>query len=448
MAQSDRGLEEHHQLIEEILHDHPNARHGRTLALVELPPEILFQILSLLSARDLASVSLVCRALREHAIDDRLWARLVNSHLPFPVQDPEPFNSFRRLYLAHVTFWFIPQYKIWFADNEHTGNLIVARYDHRRGVIEAYRLLADRVHQPELVSWSANPDVIIKAFNPTVRLWLDDPVLLLKDPDPSSDMAPIQSCKEERRMHMPTESQHVFSSFLLCSKQPLKKEDMNPDNIWPPPAIPSDIRTPRNPPREEMVQPESASDISHAVFRLRRWAHFRLRLSPGNNETLVTYATLDPSLYTPTPEKPYQGIWVGDYSAHGSEFLLFLQRDSLDTTESSEDDRDDNTRGVIHKGGLAAIKLTGDPNVPRGEVSFAADDIGSRGLIRVANEEPFRGARIVRAAGLVAGLGFHDASAIDAELILMSPDYIGLYWKGLGHASFYRRVDIDALIKI
>ena len=57
---------------------------------------------------------------------------------------------------------------------------------------------------------------------------------------------------------------------------------------------------------------------------------------------------------------------------------------------------------------MEAIKLTGDPNVPRGEISFIADDIGPNGLVRVDSKEPFENARIVRCVGHVAGLGFHD----------------------------------------
>jgi hypothetical protein len=45
-------------------------------------------------------------------------------------------------------------------------------------------------------------------------------------------------------------------------------------------------------------------------------------------EEVSTYATLDPKLYTPTEEKPFRGIWVGDYSGHGCEFLLMNQPDN------------------------------------------------------------------------------------------------------------------------
>lgn len=123
-------------------------------------------------------------------------------------------------------------------------------------------------------------------------------------------------------------------------------------------------------------------------------------MTPTDNEAISNYATIDPSLYVPTKEKPYQGIWVGDYSAHGCEFLLIYQLTQPGDREGSEQW---NT--------LRAVKLTGDPNVPRGEVTFVAHDIGPNGLVRVADEEPFAGARIVHCFGHVAGLGFRDGKS-------------------------------------
>lgn len=432
--------------------------------------------MSRLGAQDLACVSMTCRVLAEHGNDDRLWAVLVNLHLPFPIQYPDPFVSFRRLYLAHIPFWFIPQYKLWFADNEHTGTLVLARYDSRRGVIEAYRLLSERRTPPVLQFWATNPDVMIQTFEPKVRLWLDDPVLLLKDPNPYNPAPLVQSWKEERRMPMPAESQHVFSSIVVCSKKELEDDNAAARTVWPPRSIPSSSRITRKPRRQTVEQPVCLREMLDMVFRLRRWANFRLLIAPSNNETSVTYATLDPSLYTPTSKKRYQGIWVGDYSAHGCEFLLFVQEDlpanSGETQGSSnQDDQGDNAAGgVIQQGRLTAIKLTGDPNVPRGESSFYAEDIGHGGLVRVANEEPFEGARIVRSCGHVAGLGFRDGkfhfipwdwfladhqvldmhstdSFTDSQLILISPDCVAHYWKEMGHVSYFRRVNIDALLQ-
>lgn len=394
--------------------------------LLQLPPELIQQILSYFSAQDLARVSATCRALAQHASNELLWAILVNSNLPFKIQDSGPFDSFRRLYIAHYLWWFIPRNKVWFSDKEHTGNLILARYDNRRGVIEAYRVVAERrTHHFQIWNW--NPDVIIQTFHPRVSLWLDDPMLLLKG-DASGQPGEPRCLNDEIRMPMALESQNVFSSFALCSNEIPSHAVTDPTKQWPPVTIPSDRRVYRdieNPLPEWDMPPLRTEQISQSAFRLRKWPHFGMGVplfSTGGHETLATYATLDPSLYTPTKEKPYQGIWVGDYSAHGCEFLLFLQRDygghptsSSTSSAASQPSELDDSEGsgtggedIIHQGSLEAIKLTGDPNVPRGEISWIAEDIGRDGMIRAADESLFQGARIVHSRGHAAGLGFRD----------------------------------------
>ncbi|KAA8647419.1 uncharacterized protein ATNIH1004_006112 [Aspergillus tanneri] len=398
----------------EVDDDEPRSPISQTIAqappnakspLLQLPTELLHYILSHLSALDLTRASATCRSFAEHAANDLLWADLINSYLPTKIHDPGPFDSFRSLYVAHHPCWFIPQKKIWFSDTAHTGNLILARYDHRRGVIEAYRVIAERrSHQFQVWDW--NSDVLIQSFHPKARLWLDDPVLFLKNPRGEQ-----RYLNGETRMPMALETQHVFNAFSLCSAE--NPSDPDPNKLWPPPLIPSDHRTCRDvePHLTDGLchHPPNMESMSEHAFRIRRWAHFRPGMptfTASLSETLSTYATLDPLLYTPTHEKPYQGIWVGDYSAHGCEFLLFLQRDR-DGIPSEPPPSDD---GIIHQGGLEAIKLTGDPNVPRGEISFISDDIGDGGLIRVANESLYQGARVVRSRGHVAGLGFRDGT--------------------------------------
>lgn len=396
--------------------DHHQHNAGQS-CLLQLPSELLLHILSDLSALDLVRASRTCRTLAQHASNDLLWADILNASIPFEIDHPGIFSSFRSLYAAYFPCWFIPQSKVWFADTEHTGNLILARYDNRRGVIEAYRVVAER-RDHAFQFWERNPEVMVQAFNPKVSLWLDDPVLLLRG-KPTSDDGPLRllrSLDNDTRMPMQLESQAVYNSFTLCSNEtPGNGDSWDPDNEWPPPRIPSKQRVYHDSDTEMgeyYKRPRRLTEVSETAFRVRRWARMGMSVfGVGSTETLTTFGTLDPSLYTPTKEKPYQGIWVGDYSAHGCEFLLFLQRDQSETSASQQAEDGNASSGDHHhttQNSLEAIKLTGDPNVPRGEISFVAHDIGQGGFIRVTDEALFPNARVVRSQGHVAGLGFRD----------------------------------------
>lgn len=203
-------------------------------------------------------------------------------------------------------------------------------------------------------------------------------------------------------------------------------------------------------------------------------------------DTLETYATLDPYYYTPTKDRPFRGIFVGDYSVHGCEFLLVHHDDEVieggATTGSQADgEEDENLASLspaaassppppsvpssagpsrldgetdvsfaqrlcddrIYQGSIRAIKLTGDPNVPRGEVSFVVPDLSANGLHRVMQEQPFPGVRIYKGKGHVAGTRFVNDRWVEAQLLLISPDRLAMFWVDFGHISFLERVDID-----
>ena len=201
-------------------------------------------------------------------------------------------------------------------------------------------------------------------------------------------------------------------------------------------------------------------------------------------EEVVTFSTLLEESYTPSREKPWQGIWVGDYSGHGCEFLLVLQHEvtspmtlsrksstgsipggmtmaradanvglqdsdpTLQLAGAAESQNlvpgDDVAEIAGHdpaardaqassteapSGRLEAIKLTGDVNVPRGEYTWIAEDIGPKGLIRVANEQMFFGARTVRSWGHIAGRGYRHDRFISSQLIMISHDSLAQYWE-------------------
>lgn len=103
---------------------------------------------------------------------------------------------------------------------------------------------------------------------------------------------------------------------------------------------------------------------------------------------------------------------------------------------------------LIYRGRIEAIKLTGDPNIPRGEYTFIAPDIGPSGLVRIATEDMFKGSRIVKSVGHIAARGFRDDDYMSSQLILISHDRLAQYWETFGHVSFYQRVNIDEFTRV
>ncbi|OAP62453.1 hypothetical protein AYL99_04656 [Fonsecaea erecta] len=465
-------------------------------ALARLPTEVLDQILRELPCQSLVSLSRCCRRLRQLASNDTLWANLLRENIPpedFPA-DPYPSSSFRDLYITHHPYWFVPRNKIWISDEPHIGRVMICHFDPRRGCIEGYRLLAERT--PTFgVLWPYVPGVVVHTFKPRVHLWLDDPILKLPH-----DIVPFNTrqgwWEAEIKMTVGRLGNNTSASFFLSRDIPpqLQKRSMA---LWPPRTIPDMPRV-----RAASVdkfrgsghKPQKYDQISQTTFRLRHWsqfstgmAHFGIRIG----EEVSTWSTIDPALYTPTKEKPYQGIFVGDYAGHGCEFLLVIQtekcpeipqRRSTDartrellgldhegegpndgllepmladqTAEELAQSQSEYQREMmaayeeegIYKGSIQAIKLTGDPHVPRGEYTFVAPDIGYGGLIRIAEEQPFRGARVVKSQGHVASRGFQNDEFIHSHLIMVSPNKLAQYWVAYGHISFYQRIDIDQLI--
>ncbi|RDA91869.1 hypothetical protein CP533_0364 [Ophiocordyceps camponoti-saundersi (nom. inval.)] len=461
--------------------------------LTALSPELIDIILSYLDAIDLASLSATSRKLREHAVSDYHWQRCVQDNVPGQtVTETGPCGSYRDLYIAHDMLWFLPEHKIWFCDRDLTGKLIIVRFDQRRGCIEGYQLVAVTNHTV-MPNWPAEYHFLVHGSEPQVKLHLDKPVLrfLAKDrrQDKSSGDKPFVD-------EIPTALDYgtgaMFSNLMLA--RPLTGEAADErlaegypyGNVWPPPAIPARHRVSGARPGQAFVdlsaddRPKSRRQVSTQAFRLRQW--FEMGGSPGLvgqvraiagwmqgyagstavhiGEEVTTFSTLNEALYTPTATKPWRGIWVGDYSGHGCEFLLMhqpddepatdeelgLKRSERETEEAWQRRRQD---ARIYRGRLEAIKLTGDPNVPRGEYTFVADDLGPGGFSGVATDAPFigaQGARVVRSRGHVAATGFVDDKYMDSQLLLISPDRLAQYWVEFGHISFFKRVQVDELL--
>ncbi|ROT36340.1 hypothetical protein SODALDRAFT_217615 [Sodiomyces alkalinus F11] len=484
--------------------------------ILSLPIELLDAILSYLHPIDLAAVSQTCRAIRSRAIADIHWLPHVQANIPgLTLASPYPCDNYRDLYAAHDPRWFLPKYKIWFCDRHLMGKMIVVRYDPRRGCIEGYQLLAvSSLTNPQ--HWAADDQVIIHSFEPRVKLHLDKPVVQFHVGDRDRSYVPVSGptagCRfaSELPMTLDNRPDHIFSNFSLARPLHPVTVDFRLDSdfpygdVWPPPAIPSPQRVSGFASASDLDyvvdddRPRARAEMSDRAFRIRQWMEMAgppgtpsVMLGPGLarvlhvvagfvpinaigggapppvhglagphiGEEIITYATLDPKLYTPTELKPWRGIWVGDYSGHGCEFLLVHQPDTEDDNatdeklgvirvehESDDDWEKRRKEARIYRGRLEAVKLTGDPNVPRGEHTFIVDDLGEAGLVGIAQDPPFEGARIMKSKGHVAGTGFYNDKFIDSQLLLLSYDKLAQYWVSFGHISYFQRVDLDSFL--
>ncbi|KAI8629756.1 hypothetical protein F5Y19DRAFT_431730 [Xylariaceae sp. FL1651] len=463
--------------------------HARNPArLLELPTELIDTILSYFTPLELVNTSLVCHKLRAHAVDEIHWQRQVLANLPGnKISSPYPCKTWRELFVAHDPYWFLTKHKLWFCDRSLTGQMVIARYDERRGCIEGYQLLATQSRNGS-EPWLADRDVHIHYFEPTLRLHLDKPILQFNVDSlenfmrislspPSTPARPSRRFFSEHPIRSSHGSDPRFSMFLLAKplEEPFLSYRMRKSFpyglVWPPPTIPTQHRVLGHPAdiaggpfayahhvvSSSIAKPSNRLEASDRTFRIRQWMEMGpLAIGTHVGEEIITYSTLDPSLYTPTPEKPWKGIWVGDYSGHGCEFLLINQPESDEESQQeplvkrqNESDEEFRARFLnerVYRGRLEAIKLTGDPNVPRGEYTFVANDLGENGLVGVAEEPPFQGARIVRSKGHIAGDGFVNDKFIESQLILISHNRLAQYWVDFGHISFFERVDIDQFL--
>ena len=257
--------------------------------------------------------------------------------------------------------------------------------------IEGVQIEARQEH-PQAFRWSHNPEVLIHVFEPHISL--------------TSTVFKFDEDEDGKSISAP------FLTQRLPKTSSQKKEE-----LWPPSTIPSATRV-----RRGDIDETERHHISLTTRVPENFSCSTLKLplsgsippSPGrapSDSDTRTWSTLAPQLYRPTAKAPFNGIFVGDYAGHGPEFVLIMHQSSTILQQQ--------INGKLHvehspplpghrmphngpavSGSMVAVKLTGDESVPRGCLSFVADDLGTNGLVRVADEWPFKDAPIIRSKGV------------------------------------------------
>lgn len=138
------------------------------------------------------------------------------------------------------------------------------------------------------------------------------------------------------------------------------------------------------------------------------------------------------------PQFQLSGLWVGKYGDHGYEMINVTYVGDL----------------------LIASKVTGDQNVPKGEVTFTADlspfattEAGNKLEtieLSAAAAKQWGNRYLTRfpGKGQVASEGFVNNQFIDGQLILVGEEYFSYAWVPIGHQIFFGRPSAQLTLKM
>lgn len=265
----------------------------------------------------------------------------------------------------------------------------MGHYSSETGAIELIKLIAHKHGPASDTSYqplSTDPSVHVSKFTPAVQR--DDLLMRVNASSQPNDEGEIEYSTPSYG-----HTYNIMSSLIRVVAIPVELQ-VPSMALWPPRIIPA-LERGRNESQQSFSgqshRPKSPEEAAQNLLRLRRWMRFgsisdmrglSIRLEDYEIET---FAALSSTLYTPNEEHPFRGLWVGDYSTHGAEIVLFHQ---------PQPNR------------LEGIKITGDRNVPRGELTFTVPDLSN--VARFATEEEWPGAKVVPAHGQIAHSDFRE----------------------------------------
>jgi len=154
-------------------------------------------------------------------------------------------------------------------------------------------------------------------------------------------------------------------------------------------------------------------------------------------EDAETYSQEAKRIRSCLPHLNIDGLWVGKYGDHGYEMI-----------------------NVTYVGDtLIATKVTGDKNVPKGEISFTADlrpsfHSGSAALAPIqlsqAASKQWGTKGLIRfpGKGQVAGEGYVNSKWMAGQLIMVGEEYFSFAWIPIGYQIFFGRPSPELTLKM
>lgn len=297
------------------------------------------------------------------------------------LSSPQPYPSYRKLYhrVLKNYGWMIGT----FAGNaQWTGSLIEIFYNGYTGLIECRRLQPSAVFSSAM-TYSIDDEVYWRDFDPVIQC-RQEPLFEVGHSRPDDEFLAV-----------------VARTIGITDEQTINA--LGSEEIWPSINVPAKERI--------IVQQIDALSklgngfdefsnnllvlsrplLSRAMYELRGGLVSQQKI-PRHNEL---FYRLPQHLPSPAGFEEHSGLFMGDYSSHGPE-LLYLYY----PTPTS----------------LHAVKITGDPNVPRGEISWVIDDLTSP--VRICTEREWPGARAYKGRGQISNHGFRSPTWIETEVIL------------------------------
>ncbi|XP_019196558.1 PREDICTED: protein EXECUTER 1, chloroplastic-like [Ipomoea nil] len=173
-----------------------------------------------------------------------------------------------------------------------------------------------------------------------------------------------------------------------------------------------------------------------------------LTLNQARNHQLLSKSTTFNRIEIPLSTDPLNGLYIGTQGLYGSEVIHLRRRFG----QWKEDKITKNSSNIEFYEYVEAVKLTGDPYVPAGQIAFRAkvgkqNQLPHKGII----PEEFGVIARYRGQGRLAEPGFQNPRWVDGELVILDGKYIKggpvvgfVYWAPEYHfLMFFHRLRLQ-----